>query len=268
MPAIPSHEKLQNTGRKRAPPRASRGALKLGRLLAGLLPSFKGAGRVVTGSSLGMQTLLSGGPGSALWESPWFLPLWTDRKRWPGASPPFLALVRCESGKGAVKDQSRPSQGPSRPRNSACAPWERRHLMDTVAAGLWRKESGERSPAPSKSSVGRLGVKEGRPNQVGRVKSHTAGRKDGYFWWKCVRASQLELEGGWNGESRILISTTCCYLMLALELGHLVTTKSWNGSCGYWKGCGPGCRVCSFIISDFIWLVDCSWEMCFAWLLQ
>lgn len=60
-------------------------------------------------------------------------------------------------------------------------PWERWHLMGTVAAGMWRKENGERSPAPSKSSVGRLGVKKGSHNQVGRVKSHPVGISDGYF---------------------------------------------------------------------------------------
>lgn len=42
MPAIPSHEKLQNTGRKRAPPRASRGALKLGACWQAFCPASKG----------------------------------------------------------------------------------------------------------------------------------------------------------------------------------------------------------------------------------
>lgn len=64
--------------------------------------------------------------------------------------------------------------------------------MGTVAAGMWRKENGERSPAPSKSSVGRLGVKKGSHNQVGRVKSHTVGRKDGQLGLEGVGMVKVE----------------------------------------------------------------------------
>lgn len=102
-------------------------------LLAGLLPSFKGIGRVVTGSSLGMQTLLSGGPDSVLWKSPRFLPLWTDRKHWSGPLPPFLAPVRCESRKGAEKNQHKPFQKSTRSPRAAVVPWERWHSVGPVA---------------------------------------------------------------------------------------------------------------------------------------